>query len=74
MSAIEKGLRSGQLLTTEEVAHRLRVAAATVTWWRSQKQGPAFIRLGVGKRAPVRYRTEAIDLYISTMEIATEKQ
>ncbi len=60
-----------RLLTTEEVAARLNVAPATVVWWRSQKQGPQWIRLGKGKQAPVRYRPEAIEAYLSEMERAS---
>lgn len=56
------------LLTSDEVAERLNVAPATVVWWRSQRQGPKFVRLGKGKRAPVRYRPEAVDAFISQME------
>src|SRR3954447_18247030 len=42
------------LLTTQGVADRLGIAPATVEWWRSQNQGPKFIRLGRSKRAPIR--------------------
>jgi len=58
------------LLTTEEIGALLRVAPATVIWWRSQKQGPAWVRLGRGKRAPIRYRPEALENYIACMESA----
>lgn len=57
-----------RLLTTDEVAERLRVAPATLVWWRSQKQGPAWVRLGHGRRAPIRYRPGALEAYIAQME------
>lgn len=57
-----------KLLTTDEVAAVLKVAPTTLVWWRSQKQGPAWVRLGRGKRAPIRYRPEALDLFIAQME------
>ncbi|QRM36060.1 helix-turn-helix domain-containing protein (plasmid) [Microvirga sp. VF16] len=58
-------------MTTEEVAARLCVAPATLVWWRAQKQGPAFLRLGRGRRAPIRYRPEAVDEYVTQMERAS---
>ena len=61
-------LRAEGLLTTQGVADRLGVASATVAWWRSQNQGPKFIRLGRGKRAPIRYRLEAVEAYLAEME------
>jgi hypothetical protein len=59
-----------RLLTTDDVAALLSVAPKTVVWWRSQKQGPAWVRLGRGRRAPIRYRPEAIENYIACMESA----
>lgn len=59
-----------KLLTTEDVSALLNVAPATLVWWRSQKQGPQFVRLGRGRRAPIRYRPEAIEQYITQMESA----
>ncbi|WP_371826994.1 helix-turn-helix transcriptional regulator [Microvirga sp. VF16] len=59
-----------RLLTTENVAELLGVAPATLIWWRSQKQGPNWLRLGRGTRAPIRYRPEAIEAYIAQMESA----
>jgi hypothetical protein len=57
-----------RLLTTEDVATLFGIAPATVVWWRSQKQGPTWVRLGRGKRAPIRYRPEAVEAYIARME------
>ena len=68
--ATRAGEKLERLLTTDDVAERLRVAPATVVWWRSQRQGPAWVRLGRGKRAPIRYRPEALDFYIAQMENA----
>jgi hypothetical protein len=50
-----------KLLTTEELAAQLGI---------SQKQGPCWVRLGRGRRAPIRYRPEAIEEYIHQMESA----
>jgi hypothetical protein len=65
-----RGLPATGLLSTEDVATVLRLSPATIVWWRSQKQGPAWVRLGKGKRAPIRYRTEAVEAYIAQMETA----
>ncbi|WP_425487051.1 helix-turn-helix transcriptional regulator [Microvirga makkahensis] len=59
-----------RLLTTEDVAAILGIAPATAIWWRSQRQGPQWMRLGRGKRAPIRYRPDAINAYIAQMECA----
>ncbi|WP_134496587.1 helix-turn-helix domain-containing protein [Microvirga pakistanensis] len=59
-----------RLLTTEEVATLLSIAPATAVFWRSQKQGPTWVRLGRGRRAPIRYRLEAVEAYIAQMESA----
>jgi hypothetical protein len=69
---IKKLASTDSLLTTEEIAARLRIAPATAVWWRSQKQGPAWVRLGRGKRAPIRYRPEALEDYIARMEAANQ--
>lgn len=57
-----------RLLTTEDVAALFGIAPATIVWWRSQRQGPPWVRLGRGKRSPIRYRPEAVEAYITQME------
>lgn len=52
-------------LTTEEAAARLRLQPQTLERWRMQGKGPAFIKQGHSKRAPVLYREEDIDAYES---------
>lgn len=59
-----------RLLTTDDIAALFGIAPATVVWWRSQRQGPPWVRLGRGKRAPVRYRQDAVEAYIAEMESA----
>ncbi|MCB5176885.1 helix-turn-helix transcriptional regulator [Microvirga lenta] len=63
--------RLERLLTTEDVAGLLGIAPATLIWWRGQKQGPSWIRLGRGRRSPIRYRPEAVGEYLAQMESAT---
>lgn len=57
-----------RLLTTDDLAELLGIAPATLVWWRSQHQGPPFVRLGRGARSPIRYRLEAVEAYIAEME------
>lgn len=59
------------LLTTEQVADCLGIVPKTVVWWRSQLKGPKYIRLGKGKRAPIRYKPQAVDEFIAKMESET---
>jgi excisionase family DNA binding protein len=42
----------GQLLTTEEVANRLRVNPCTVRRWRLDDVGPKFLKVGNIYRYP----------------------
>lgn len=53
------------LLTPKEVADLLRVSPATLEAWRQTQTGPKWVKLGEGKRAPVRYRKSDIDAYLS---------
>jgi hypothetical protein len=44
-----------KLLTTEQVAEMFGMAAGNLEAWRSAGIGPTYIKLGPGKKAPVRY-------------------
>lgn len=57
-----------QLLTPKEVADMLKVTTDTLESWRAKRLGPAFIKLGEGKRSPVRYRRSALDEYLKASE------
>lgn len=52
------------LLTPQQVADLLQVKTDTLEAWRGKRQGPAWIKLGDGKRSPVRYRKADIDAYL----------
>lgn len=56
------------LLTPKEVADLLKVTTDTLESWRAKRLGPAFIKLGEGKRSPVRYRRSALDEYLKAGE------
>ena len=49
-----------KLLTTEELADRWGMNPSSIENMRGRKQGPVFIKLGVGSSAPVRYRLSDI--------------
>jgi len=52
------------LLTPREVADLLRVTTDTLEAWRAKKQGPTWLKLGTGKRAPVRYRRADVENFL----------
>ena len=52
------------LLTPKEVADLLKVTTDTLEAWRAKRQGPAYIKLGTGKRSPVRYTRAAVENFL----------
>lgn len=58
-----------ELLTDREVAQKLGMAPASLRRWRVNGQGPRFIKLGRPQApgAPVRYRQEDLDEWLSSM-------
>lgn len=73
VATVQRPIEPVPLLNSKELASRLGIAESTVEWWRSQKQGPKFIRLGRGKRAPIRYEEQAVNEYLREMKAATER-
>ena len=53
------------LLNDGEAAKRLCVSVATLRSWRCRGIGPAFIKMGSGAKAPVRYSESDIEQYIA---------
>lgn len=51
------------MITEDQLAARWGVHPGTLEAWRRNKKGPKFIKLGEGKRAPVRYRLDDIVEY-----------
>lgn len=56
-----------ELLTPAEAAKLLRVTTDTLEAWRAKRQGPAWVKLGSGIRAPVRYSRADLERYIEEM-------
>jgi predicted DNA-binding transcriptional regulator AlpA len=57
-----------QLLDEKEVARLIRVSEATLSYWRSQGQGPRFIKVG----HLVRYRPSDVDAWLRTRTLGGE--
>jgi hypothetical protein len=58
-----------KLLTTAEVAARLRLKKNTLDKWRLRGRGPRFLKFGSdGASGRVRYTEEAIDEYVAAAE------
>jgi excisionase family DNA binding protein len=51
-----------QLMTTREVAERLRVSTVTVERWRYERKGPTPVRLGT---RTIRYRSSDVEQLVS---------
>jgi len=52
------------LLTPKQVADLLQVKPDTLEAWRGKRVGPTWVKLGDGKRSPVRYRRQDIEDYL----------
>lgn len=53
-----------ELLTPAQVAALLQVKTETLEAWRGKRIGPKFIKLGDGRRSPVRYRRTDVETYL----------
>ena len=53
------------LITDREAADRLGLSAATLRSWRCRGIGPAFIKMGSGSKAPVRYSEADLEQFIA---------
>lgn len=52
---------SQQMLTTEELAERWRVAPITIRRWRMENSGPPYVKLGAGSKSRVVYLLKDIE-------------
>lgn len=53
------------LLNDSKAAERLGVSPATLRSWRCRGIGPAFIKMGRGAKAPVRYSEADLEQFIA---------
>ena len=53
------------LLKESHVAERLGVSMPTLRSWRCRGIGPNFVKMGAGKKAPVRYSSIDIEQFIA---------
>lgn len=59
-------MQTEQLLTPKQVAELLQINVGTLEAWRGRNAGPAWMKLGAGSSAPVRYQRAAVDAYLSS--------
>lgn len=59
-STSSKSDSDGHLLKPEELAIRWGMRAESLANWRSNGEGPKYVKLGSGKASNVRYRLEDI--------------
>lgn len=75
MSAmIAPALPTDDLLTRAEAAQFLRSSVSTLERHALNGTGPAFIKLGPGRRAPVVYRRSALVAWLSQYEFRSTSE
>ena len=52
------------LLSQKQAAEFLGISEKTLTNWRYQSRGPAYVKLGTGKTARISYLKEDIDNFL----------
>ncbi|MTE10442.1 helix-turn-helix domain-containing protein [Corynebacterium aurimucosum] len=57
-----------ELLTTADLAERLKISVATARRWRHNGKGPNYVRLG---HNDVRYRLEDVDAFLKGQTVIT---
>lgn len=53
------------LLNDSQAAEHLGVSPATLRSWRCRGIGPSFVKMGHGKKSPVRYSSSDIEQFIA---------
>lgn len=61
-----KSVSTCDLLTTAELAERLKISVATVRRWRHSGKGPNYVRFS---RNDVRYRLEDVDAFLKEQTV-----
>lgn len=58
-------MTTDELLTPSEVSSILRVGEDTLENWRAKRTGPKWVKLGDGKRSPIRYPRADLNAYLN---------
>ena len=54
-----------KLLNDSEAAAQLGVSPATLRSWRCRGIGPSFVKMGRGRKSPVRYHSSDLEQFIA---------
>ena len=57
-----------KLITTKELAEYLQLKEDTLRNWRSQGEGPPYVKFGDNRRSAVRYDVDKVQAWIQTQE------
>ena len=74
MSANAPALPADDLLNCREAAQALRLSVSTLERMRLDGSGPAFLKLGPGKRARVVYRRADIEAWLAGLRFQSTSQ
>lgn len=58
-----EGTLTSPLLDSREVAAYLKISESTLSRWRADQKGPAFLRMG----GITRYRLDAVDAWLTSL-------
>jgi hypothetical protein len=68
---IESISAAASLLNDEQAAEQLGVSPATLRSWRCRGIGPNFVKMGAGKKSPVRYSASDIEQFIAQCRVTS---
>lgn len=74
MTPNERSHQPDDLLNSAEVARLLRLSVPTLERMRCQGTGPAYIKLGNGRRARVVYRRDDIEAWLRALRFEKTDQ
>lgn len=58
-------MNAAKLLNDAEAAAQLGVSPATLRSWRCRGIGPSFVKMGHGRKSPVRYHSIDLEQFIA---------
>lgn len=59
------------LLNDQQAAEQLGMSPATLRSWRCRGIGPAFIKMGNGSKAPVRYSESDLEAFVAQSRVTS---